>query len=530
MKVGPEGATYRSTNGMVVSIDHLASSAGLDILRRGGSAVDAAIATNAVLTVTCQHMCGLGGDLLAIVHPGDTSPPHGLNASGRAGSGASAVQLRDEGHRVMPFRGDIRSVTVPGCVDGWAKLHDRYGRLAFSDLFTSAIHYAQSGFPASRTLVDAAHTVRDVEGADVFRGSSGSGLVEGELVRRTAIAELLRDIASGGRQSWYAGRFGESLVQMGKGLFTEADMVAESAEWVRPVSINVWETRLWTLPPNSQGYLTLAAAGVTSGLELPEEPDDPRWPHLLIEASKQVGVTRPTDLYDGADTDRLLDPVRLTRLSDRINDVASDLHMRVERGDTTCVCVVDGEGMAISLIQSNAAGFGAHLVVPGTGVFLHNRGLGFSLEPGHVAELTPGARPPHTLAPTMITLLDGQLHTVLGTMGGDRQPQILLQLVAALLVSNQQPGKALAAGRWGLSTGRARPGFGTWNRNGNLTVDLEANVPDSWIHGLANHGHRVRKCQSYDTDFGHAHMISVQNGVLAGASDPRAHTGSAAGW
>lgn len=514
---------------MVASIDHLASSAGLEILRRGGSAVDAAIATNAVLAVTSQHTCGLGGDLFAIVHPGGTQTPKVLNASGRSGSGADANELRSEGHRQMPFRQDLRSVTVPGCVDGWVQLHETYGRLGLEEVLAPAIGYAQDGFPVSPTLAEAIPDVRDVPGAEDFLGPGRAPLAEGQILRRPVVGRLLQDIADGGRQAWYGGEFAERLLQMSAGLFTEADLTADHAGWVSPAVIDAWGHQIWTVPPNSQGYLTLAALAIMDDLAVSDQVEDPVFVHHLIEASKQLGAARPAELHEHADASTLLAPERLERIRRTITAHASEIDPGSRRGDTTYLCAVDDEGLAVSLIQSNAAGFGAHLVVPGTGVFLHNRGLGFSLELGHPAELRPCTRPPHTLAPAMITRADGQLHSVLGTMGGDRQPQIVAQLAAALLLQNDQPGQAVTRGRWGISTGDRRPGFGAWDAAAGPVVDIEGHAPTRWDRPLEQRGHRVRRGAAFDSDFGHAHVITALGGVLAGAADPRALNGAVVG-
>ena len=184
--------------------------------------------------------------------------------------------------------------------------------------------------------------------------------------------------------------------------------------------------------------------------------------------------------------------------------------------------------MGVSLIQSNASGWGAHLVVPGVGVFLQDRGIGFSLEPGHPAAYGPGRRPPSTLAPALLTTPDGELHTVLGSMGGDSQPQILLQLLARLLAAGQSPGRAVAAGRWVLRAGDT--GFTTWSEGGRVTVDVEGHAPPGWDDGLAARGHEVARQEPFGNGFGHAHVIVAAGDRLAGASDPRPRAGGVAGW
>lgn len=524
------GFDSRGLQGMVSSIDQLASSAGVDILKRGGSAADAAVAANAVLAVTSQHMCGLGGDLFAIVHPGGREAPRVLNASGRSGSGADPEMLRSEGHTAIPFRGDVRAVTVPGCVDGWLELHRVYGRLPFAELLSQATHYAETGFPVAPTLAQASRNVLAVKGADDFHGVRGHGLSAGQVLRRPRIGKNLRTLATSGRDGWYGGQFGEELVGLGSGLFVEGDLIAKHADWQKPLGLDVWGHRLWTAPPNSQGYLTLLSAGVASGFDFEADRDDAAWLHILIEASKLAGVGRTAELHEDANGEDLIGIDRIRSIRQQVETRAIELGGRSQPGDTTYLCAVDSEGMSVSLIQSNAAGFGAHLVLPESGVFLHNRGLGFSLEAGHPAEYGPRRRPPHTLSPAMITRADGQLHSVLGTMGGDRQPQVVLQLVSALLLAHMSPAEALALGRWGLSTGDSRPGFGGWDEPSAITVDLEGQCPQSWAEGLASRGHVIYGKQEFDSEFGHAQIITSDSNGLIGAADPRTQAGAAVAW
>src|SRR5437763_1196037 len=270
---------------MVCAVDHLAAQAGVQMLQRGGSAADAAIATNAALAVTTQHMCGLGGDLFALVHvPGDAAP-YALNASGRSGSGADLERLRADGHTsAMPLFDDIRAVPVPGCVDGWAALHARFGKLPLREVLEPARLYAADGFPASQTLARVAAGVATRPGGEAYAAATHPGAI----VRRPGVARTLEAIADGGRDERYRG------------------------------------------------------------------------------------------------------------------------------GGTIYLCAVDNDRMGVSLIQSNAAGFGSMLAEPTTGIFLQNRGIGFSVEPGHPAAYGPRRRPPHTLSPALVTTDEGALDMVIG--------------------------------------------------------------------------------------------------------------------
>ncbi|HEY5874711.1 MAG TPA: gamma-glutamyltransferase [Ilumatobacteraceae bacterium] len=522
-------STVRAPGAMVCSADQLATQAGMAILARGGNAVDAAIATNAAIAVTSPHLCGLGGDLFALVHHPDGGAPTVLDASGRSGSGASAQALRAEGHTDMPFRHDARSITVPGCVDGWVALHERFGSLDLAVILEPAIRLAEGGFPASPLLVgslaglDSAARARFVE-------LIGQARAPGAPVRRPGAGRALRAVAAQGRAGFYEGEFGEGLLAVGAGVFDADDLARSQADWVTPLGIDAWGHRLWTVPPPSQGYLTLAGAAIAEGLDLPDDTADPRWAHLLIEAAIEAGYDRPTGLYEGASGAALLDPERLAARRRRIDPEHTQRRplRSYQDGDTTYLCVIDANRVGVSLIQSNASGFGSWLVEPGTGINLHNRGLGFSLEAGHPAELAPGRRPPHTLSPALVTRSDGSLAATIGTMGGDGQPQILLQLLARLLVGGATPAAAIGAGRWVLRG--PVTGFDTWTASDGAVVQVEGNAPADWVDALRSRGHQAERTPPFDSAFGHAHVITVEpSGLLAGAADPRARIGAAAG-
>jgi gamma-glutamyltranspeptidase/glutathione hydrolase len=283
---------------------------------------------------------------------------------------------------------------------------------------------------------------------------------------------------------------------------------------------------LWTVPPNSQGYLTLGAAALASALALPADPTDERWAHLLIEAAKVAGFDRPSVLHAGADGAALLRAIanRATLLD---TTHAGAWPLRSDPGDTTYLCATDRSGMGVSLIQSNASGFGSWLVEPNTQINLHNRGLGFSLQPGGTAELAASTRPPHTLSPALATR-DGALAALFGTMGGDSQPQVLLQLAARLFHHQQSPATAMQAGRWALR-GPAT-GFDTWTAATGPIVEIEGNAPSGWAAALTARGHRVDVRPAYDSGFGHAQVIMRDdNGFWAGATDVRARVGGVGG-
>lgn len=517
-------ASVRSPGAMVASADQLATQAGLAALARGGNAVDAAIATNAALAVTGPHLCGMGGDLFALVHDGSTV--HALEASGRAGSGVDAAAMRDEGLTVMPFRHDARTVTVPGCVDGWCALHERFGRLPLAEVLAPAIRLAEHGFPASPLLVGALALV-DERAREHLHELVTQARRPGNRVRRPGVAAALRAIAASGRDAHYLGAFGEGLLQLGGGVFERNDLAVPGSTWVAPLAAPGFGQVLHTIPPSSQGYLLLGAAGLAAGLDLPADPDDPMWAHLLIEAAKAAGRDRPDVLSDRADGAALLAAIA-TRSGEISRDRAASIGRAHDLGDTTYLCTVDDDRMGVSLIQSNASGFGSWLVEPTTGINLHNRGLGFSLEAGHPAEVAAGRRPPHTLSPALATRADGSLRAVFGTMGGDAQPQILLQIAARMFHHGQSPAEAVRAARWVLNG--PVTGFDTWTSPEGPHLLIEGHTPAEWQPRLTDLGHDVRTMPALDSGFGHAHAIVVgDDDVLSGAADPRARVGSAAG-
>jgi len=529
--------------GMVAAADQLAASAGIEALANGGSAADAAVAAGAVMAVVGPHLCGLGGDALAMVSaPG--APPAALLAIGRAGAGSDAARLRAEGHRAMPLRGDVRSVQVPGAVDGWLALHERHGRLPLDVVLAPAIELAEEGFAASVMLALASHLVHEVPGAGEL--CPGGPLAVGQRVRVPGVGRSLRAIARDGRDGFYGGEFGRGLLELGRGHFAPEDLTGNLAEWRTPLRQIAWDHELWTVPAPSQGYLTLAGAAVAESVGLGTDPDDPLWAHLLVEAWRAVGHDRPAVLFDGADGAGLLAAARLSAAAERVAadraapaDVARGEGTvgpgvaRVADGDTTHLCALDADGLGVSLTQSNALDFGSHLVEPATGIFLHNRGVGFSLVEGHPAEVGPGRRPPHTLSPMLVTGLDGALTHLVGAMGGDAQPQIIGQLLARLLRSTQDPATAITAARLVLDAPAPGP-FRLWWGD-DLGVLVEADAPPGWRAGLETRGHHVRPISAFDpVAVGCAQIIAVERDKsgghrLVGASDPRNPDGGAVG-
>src|SRR5215813_2463463 len=519
--------TRYAPDGAVAAASHLAAAAGLSALDRGGNATDAAVTAAAVMAVVAPHMCGLGGDMFAMVaRPG--TPPAALNASGRAGSGADAARMRDQGASRMPFIRDVCSVTVPGCVDGLLALHERFGSLPLAGLLAPAQRLATAGFPVSGTLAHASAGL-DPRDRDVAFGNPAL-LTTGQRLLLPGVGRALEAIAASGRAGFYGGPAGAELISLGGGEFTGEDLAASQADWVRPLQLPVFGHTLWSAPPNSQGYLALAGAWIAEQAGISGDAGDERWAFSLVEAARQAAFDRPSVLHEHADGAALIAPARLRPRAAAVREHArrglADVY---GAGGTTHICAVDGEPTGVSLIMSNAADFGCRLVLPADGIFLHNRGMGFSLEPGHPASYRPGARPPHTLAPVVVTGRSGTLDTVLGTMGGDAQPQVLLQLLVRTLVHGQDPGAAVAAPRWVLSR-EPTNGFDVWHLESPPLVRLEHDAPAAWARGLRDRGYEVAQSPPGDDIFGHAQVIRVTgDGMLSGAADPRVGDGAFAG-
>ncbi|HEX6931949.1 MAG TPA: gamma-glutamyltransferase [Streptosporangiaceae bacterium] len=523
--------TRYAPGGAVAAANHLAATAGVVALSRGGNAADAAVAAGAVMAVVAPHMCGLGGDLFAIVAWPDEAPT-ALNASGRSGAGADAGAVRREGLRAMPFQRDIRAVTVPGCVDGLVALHERYGSLSLADLLAPARRLASDGFPAPAALAWASAGLRGADRAAAF--GTTAPLVAGQRIRLAGVDRALGAIAAAGRAGFYEGEAGASLLALGDGHFHEDDLRASQADWVQPLRLAALGRQIWTVPPNSQGYLALAGAWIAEHAGVPADPEAETWAPLLVEAARRAAFDRPAVLHEDADGAALIDVTRLGPLADAARDAVrgqagGDLADVYQAGGTTHICAVDRQRAGVSLIMSNAADFGSHLVLPRHGIFLHNRGMGFSLEPGHPAEFGPGRRPPHTLSPLTVTDTAGTLDTVLGTMGGDAQPQILLQVLTRLLAARQPAGEAVAAPRWALSR-EPTNGFDVWQSDNPLVVRVESDAPPIWSRALRQRGYQVIEEPAGDDFFGHAQVIRVtEDGQLAGAADPRSGDGAFAG-
>jgi gamma-glutamyltranspeptidase/glutathione hydrolase len=532
----------RGARGAVVAPHHLATAAGLAVLAAGGHAVDAAIATNAVLAVVMPNGCGIGGDAFWLVWDEAAGEQVALNGSGRAPSGIDPDALRAGGLTRVPARGPL-SITVPGAVRSWSDAHRRWGRLSREAVLAPAIEHADAGFPAWDGLVTSVEaTAASLPDAPWARGfhevwrPGGRAWRPGERVRLPALATSLRVLAEEGFDGYYDGGLGErvaaGLARAG-GVHTVADLRATASTWETPIATTYRGVRVTTHPPNSSGIVALQILNVLARLEPPASArftgrgwSDAAWIHRLLEAAKLAFVDRDAYLADPGFRDvpleYLLSADRAAELVARIDPGRADPSpppVRSLVGGTIWLGVVDADGNAVSLIQSNAQGFGSGVVDPVTGVHFQNRGASFSLDLGHPNALEPGRRTAHTLLPGML-FREGERRpwVVAGSMGGDIQPQIHAQLVSALVDGRTDLATAVAAPRVVVEPdGWLAPP---------VAVVADGELGDGVADGLRALGHRLETV-GFDGSLGHEHAIELVDGgpaaggSLAATTDPR---------
>jgi len=519
--------TTSHTRGSAAVTPHsLATRAAVEIMASGGNAVDGAIAANAVLGVVLPTTCGVGGDLFAMVHTPGASAPDALNASGRGGSGLDPAAMRAAGHTRIPLYGP-QSISVPGCVDGWEALLERHGTMPLGDLLQPAISLAREGFEVSAELSASLTRLREriaPQASSPPLYPDGDPPATGTAITRPGMAATLGAIATDGRTAFYEGPVAAAVEAATGGIITSSDLASNRPDWVEPIGIDVFGVTAWTVPPNSQGYLTPAAAWLFDQLDVPSDPVDPAFHHAAIECYRAVAWEREEQVADPdhapLDAARLLDP---TRLEPRLATLRSGRAARwpapapVE-GGTAYLCTADSAGMGVSLIQSNFHGIGVGISVGDTGVWLHNRAAGFNLLAGHPNEAAPGKRPMHTLSPTLWTAGD-RLHLLLGTRGGHQQPQYLLQVAALLHRAGLSPADAQAQPRWSME--HAASGITS-------IVQVEEGMPATVVSGLEDRGHEIERVPGRPPAWGPVGIItSDPDGNLHAAADPRVTTATA---
>lgn len=520
-------ASVAGYGGMAVTPHVLSTQAAMTTLSRGGNAVDAAIAANAVQGVVAPETCGIGGDLFALVMGPGFDAPVALNASGRAGSGAAdlADGLRGAGADAIPRRHPA-AVSIPGCVDGWLELSSAHGLLDLSEVLAPAIRLARDGFPASAELVRgftarAEDLLNEPGAADMYPG--GNLPVEGDRLIRQELSRTLGGISERRRAGFYSGPVATALSEAVDGAITPEDLSRSQADWVEPLAVDVFGATAWTVPPNSQGYVALIALAIIDLIGL-EDPEDPIAWHLAIESYRRAAADSDRVLADPdhleIEARELLSPERIGGLADTVTDRRSPgVSARRGRGGTAYLCVADANGMGVSLIQSNFHGIGSGISVVGAGFLLQDRGRGFTLEEGHPNQLAPGKRPSHTLAPTLWTE-DGRLSALIGTRGGHVQPQLVTQLAAGIMGHRWDPAGAMAFPRWTVDP----PGV-----SGSPEVRLEPGAPSEVMTDLNRRGHTARVLGGPQPGWGPmSAIVTGTDGLRRGAADPRVATTAAA--
>ncbi len=519
----------RGTHGAVSAGQPLAAQAGLEVLKEGGHAVDAAVAMAAVLAVVRPHMNGVGGDAFVLFWDPEAGTVRALNGSGRAGALATPEFFADAGENEMPYTGAL-SVSVPGAVAAWVDAHAEYGRLPLARLLEPAIGYARDGFPVTTRLAsDIEDQGGDLapEAATLYR-PRGSAPEPGTLLRNQALARTLERIADQGKAGFYQGPVAERIaafLEERGGYLRASDLAEHTSTWTEPLRVSYEGHDIHAFPPNTQGIAQVQLFEMAKAHDLPGMGhNSPAYLHTLVELKKLAFADRDRWASDPTFTDLPMDELQdADYLAARAGRVGATAAESVEpgvgeplperdpgddSGDTVYLTAVDADGNAVSWIQSLYAGFGSGLLEPETGVMLQNRGALFTLQEGHPNQVAPGKRPYHTLSP-LLALRDGELAFTLGTPGGDSQPQSLLQIVNNLLLFDMTAQAAVEAPRFRSYDGRA--------------VALEDRVPLAVRSELEMMGHEIRLVSGWTATFGGAHMIRVdpETGTLNVASDPR---------
>ena len=532
-----------ATNGMVATSHPLAAQIGLDVLKSGGNAVDAAIATNAAMGLMEPTSCGIGGDLYAIVYSAKTRRIYGLNASGRAPGKATLAYFRDKKLTDIPTSGPL-SWSVPGCVDGWDQLQREHGTKSLKELLAPSIDYAEKGVPVPEVIAghwQSVNKMKDAGMRETFLIRDGDTIRApraGEVFKNPALAKSYKLIAEGGRRAFYEGEIAEKIVEFSDqvgGLFTLKDFADHTSEWVNPVKTTYRGYDVWELPPPGQGIAALQMLNLLEPHDLKKMgPESADYWHLLVEAKKlafadrakfyadpvfaKVPVTELVSKEYAAKRAKLLDPKHALT-----NVPAGD--PKLSTSETIYLTVVDKDRNCVSLIQSNYSGFGSGLSAPGTGFGIQNRGCLFALDETHANKLEPGKRPFHTIIPAMVTK-GGKPWFTFGVMGGDMQPQGHTQVLVNLIdfgMNVQAAGDSPRVEHVGSATPT-----GTVEKPKGGTIKAEIGLPDEVVKELERRGHVVERVKVNSGGY-QGILIDPKTGVLHGGSESR-KDGAAVGY
>ena len=547
-----------ATHGMVCTSVPAATQVGLEILKRGGSAVDAAIAANATLGLMEPVSNGIGGDLFAIVYSAKDNKLYGINGSGRSPLGLSYEQMKTDLGKLhpdsvgIPPRGML-PISVPGCVDAWAELHKKFGKLKLSDDLAPAIHYAEEGFPVTDLIA-----YYWAFGPRLYKGLPGGFLetytldgkgrtpAKGDIFKNPDLARTLRLIGEKGRDVFYRGEIADKIdafMRANGGFLRKTDFEKHTSTWVKPVSVNYRGYDVFELPPNGQGIATLQMLNILEGFDLRAMGrNSPETLHTMIETKKIVWADRAKFYADpafakipltgllskkyAAERRKLIDPNHAAKQVEAGNPA-------LDQGDTIYMCTADDEGNMVSLIQSNYRGMGSGIVVPGLGFMFQDRGQLFSMDPNHPNVYAPGKRPFHTIIPGFV-MKDGKPWEAFGVMGGGMQPQGHVQVLTNQIDFGLNVQEAGDASRWQHESGQEPTGTGVTEGGVKVDaagfVDLESGIPYETARELRKRGHDVR------VDVGgyggyQAIKVEMHDGqrVYVGASESR-KDGQAAGY
>ena len=514
-----------STHGIVATSQPLAAQAGISMLLQGGNAIDAAIATAAALNVVEPMSTGLGGDVFALLYLSRSNELKALNASGRAPYAANLETLRALGYSRMPEMG-IHTVTVPGALDGWSLLLEKYGTMSLAQVLAPAIDLAEHGFPVTEMIAhlwkkNSAKLQSNVNAADTYL-IAGRAPEVGEVFVQPDLARTFEKIAEGGRDVFYRGEIAEAIVACSRendGLFTMQDLNDHTSTWVTPISTNYRGYDVYECPPNGQGLVVLLALNILEGYDLQSlGHNSPEYLHLLIEAMKLAFADASKYVADPDFVDIPLDNLLSKSYAERRRQLIDMNKARQEveagipntQGDTVYLAVTDKEGNSVSFINSLYQGFGSGIVVEGTGICLQNRGSQFSLESGHPNRIEPHKRPYHTIIPAMV-FRDSCLFLTFGVMGGFMQPQGHVQVLLNIIDFSM-----------GVQTALDAPRFRYYPQGGQCA--FEPGIPSSVLGELAKKGHSLTKLDDpYSQEFGggQAIMVHPSSKVFIAGSDPR---------
>jgi len=539
-----------ATHGMVCTSVPAATEVGVEILKRGGSAVDAAIAANATLGLMEPVSNGIGGDLFAIVYSAKENKLYGINGSGRSPLGLSYDAMKSELAKLhsetIPPRGML-PISVPGCVDAWAELHKKFGKLKLSDDLAPAIRYAEEGFPVTDLIA-----YYWAFGPRLYKGLPGAFVAtytldgkertpgKGDIFKNPDLARTLRSIGEKGRDAFYKGEIADKIdafMRANGGFLRKTDFEKHTSTWLEPVSVNYRGYDIFELPPNGQGIATLQILNILEGFDLRAMGrNSPETLHTMIEAKKIVWADRAKFYADPAFTKiplagllskgyaaerrKLIDPNRAAKQLEAGSPALG-------QGDTIYMCTADDEGNMVSLIQSNYRGMGSGIVVPGLGFMFHDRGELFSMDPQHANVYAPGKRPFHTIIPGFV-MKDGKPWEAFGVMGGGMQPQGHVQVLTNQIDFGLNVQEAGDASRW-QHEGDNEPTGEKMNASGGY-VEVESGIPYETVRELRKKGHDVR----FDVGgYGGYQAIKVETHdgrrVYVGASESR-KDGMAAGY